>query len=224
MAVALLVAAGVLGYVLGSIPTGVVVCRPLGLDPRKVGSGRTGGTNVQRTAGWVPAILTVLGDVAKGYVAVALASRIVPEPWTGLGMSVAALGAILGHNYSVFLGFAGGAGSSPNLGALAAFSPPIAAIGLAVGAFILFGVRVASLASLSLSLTVVAGLGWQVAQGARPASHLVYAAGQLALVVWALRPNIARLLAGTERRLQMSRGEARGEAAGEAPGEADRHG
>ena len=61
------------GYLLGAIPFGVVVCRPLGKDPRRVGSGRTGGTNVYRTAGAVPAILTVLGDGLKGAAAVWLA-------------------------------------------------------------------------------------------------------------------------------------------------------
>ena len=99
------------GYLLGAIPFGVVVCRPLGKDPRRVGSGRTGGTNVYRTAGAVPAILTVLGDGLKGAAAVWLAIWLVPGAQQPLIVALAALAAILGHNYSVYVGFAGGAGS-----------------------------------------------------------------------------------------------------------------
>lgn len=201
----LIVAAGVAGYFLGSIPTGLVVCLPLGLDPRQVGSGRTGGTNVHRTAGFPFALLTVLGDVAKGFAAVWLARHMVGPTDAELAAAVAALAAILGHNYSVFVGFKGGAGSSPNLGALAAFDPQLAVLGLAVGASVLFGLRIASVASLSLSAVVLAGLAWQVTSAGRDPSHLIYGVGQLVLVAWALRPNLSRLARGEERRVEFGR-------------------
>lgn len=191
------------GYLLGAIPFGVVICRPLGKDPRRVGSGRTGGTNVYRTAGALPAILTVLGDGLKGAAAVWLAARLVPGSAQPLAMALAALAAILGHNYSVYVGFAGGAGSTPNIGAFLALSPnPLWFLGAAVigGLVWKFG-RMASVASLSLSVVLLLSTLWLVYSGQRPPSLLVYGVGQLGLVAWALRPNIQRLLEGREIRV-----------------------
>jgi acyl phosphate:glycerol-3-phosphate acyltransferase len=209
MGPAVTVLAVIIAYLLGSIPFGIVACRALGKDPRSVGSGRTGGTNVYRTAGLGPAILTVAGDILKGYVAVQLAAWLVPghtyPAYAGWAMALAALAAILGHNYSIFAGFRGGAGSTPNIGAAFAYDPILAAIGLAIGAVILFGVRIASLASLALSGVLLVGIGWRVVAGALPPPALVYAVGQLVFVAWALRPNIARLRAGTERRIEFGR-------------------
>ncbi len=198
------------GYVLGSLPSGILVCRPLGKDPRAFGSGRTGGTNVYRTAGLSAAILTVALDVAKGYLAVALAEWLVERSagasWTiaavsPYAMSGAALGAILGHNYSVWAGFKGGAGTSPNLGAVLRLDP-IALVGAALAAGLtLIATRMASVASLVASGSVAALLAARVIRGDLPPGFLLYAIGQLALVVWALRPNLRRLRQGTERRI-----------------------
>ncbi|HQZ70298.1 MAG TPA: glycerol-3-phosphate acyltransferase [Anaerolineae bacterium] len=191
------------GYLLGAIPFGVVVCRPLGKDPRRVGSGRTGGTNVYRTAGAVPAILTVLGDGLKGAAAVWLAIWLVPGAQQPLIVALAALAAILGHNYSVYVGFAGGAGSSPNIGAFLALSPnPLWFLGAAViGGLVWKLGRMASVASLSLSAVLLLSVLWFVYSGQRSPALLVYGVGQLGLVAWALRPNIKRLLAGGEIRV-----------------------
>jgi glycerol-3-phosphate acyltransferase PlsY len=194
-------AAVVLGYLLGSIPVGVVVSRLLaGRDPREVGSGRTGGTNVYRTAGRTAAVLTVLGDVFKGYLAVMLAEALAP-PASAWPVALAALAAIIGHNHSVFLGFTGGAGSTPNLGAFLRLDPVGFLVVLAVDLAVLFGLRFASVASLVNAAGILAWLGWRVITGNLAPAILVYGIGQLALVAWALRPNIARLRAGTERRL-----------------------
>jgi acyl phosphate:glycerol-3-phosphate acyltransferase len=209
MALGLTVLAVAVAYVLGSIPFGIVVYRPLGKDPRAVGSGRTGGTNVYRAAGMPAALLTVAGDILKGYLAVWLAGRVVPGAtygaWSGWAMALAALASILGHNHSLFLRFRGGAGSTPNIGAALAYDPVVSAIGFAIGAAVLFGVRIASLASLVLSAVLLFGLGWRVVAGVLPPSTLVYAVGQALFVAWALRPNIARLRAGTERRIEFGR-------------------
>lgn len=192
-------------YLLGSIPCGVWICRPLGKDPRLVGSGRTGGTNVYRTAGALPALLTVLGDGLKGALAVWAAQRLVPGPGAGhdLAVALAALAAILGHNYSFFAGFAGGAGSTPNIGAFLALSPHWAWFLLAaiLGGLVWKLSRMASVASLTLSATLLVLCIWFVASGQRPPSLLIYALGQLALVTWALRPNLRRLREGREIRV-----------------------
>jgi glycerol-3-phosphate acyltransferase PlsY len=202
MFVGLAVLVVVVAYLLGAVPTGVVICRLYGADPRLVGSGRTGGTNVYRTAGLPAALITVVGDIAKGYVAVLFAQILLGrDPWMPLVASLAALASIIGHNYSVFAGFKGGAGSTPNLGALLAIQPLLAIVGLLAGIAILVTSRMASLASLSVSLAVALGLVVLAATGRLMPLYLVYGIGQAVLLSWALRPNIARLRAGTERRI-----------------------
>ena len=198
-----------------------MVCRPLGKDPRQVGSGRTGGTNVYRTAGLVPAVLTIAGDIAKGWVAVALATWLVPGEGQVLTVALAALAAILGHNHSLFLGFRGGAGATPNIGAVLAIDPVVGLLALAVGAVGLLGVRIAAVATLSVSATILVGLAWRVVSAAGPYASpaiLLYAVGQLALIVWSLRPDIARLRAGTERRITFGRAARDGTDGGAAGG------
>jgi acyl phosphate:glycerol-3-phosphate acyltransferase len=211
----------VLSYLLGSIPVGVVICRPLGKDPRQVGSGRTGGTNVYRTAGLLPALLTIIGDIAKGWLAVALATWLVPGDAQVLTVALAALAAILGHNRSLFLGFRGGAGATPNVGAVLAIDPVVGLAALAVGAVGLLGVRIAAVATLAASATILIGLCWRVVTANGPYASpaiLVYAVGQAALIVWTLRPNIARLRAGTERRITFGRAARAGGDEGESAG------
>ena len=189
-----------LAYLLGSIPFGIVVCKPLGKDPRQVGSGRTGGTNVYRTAGAGAGLLTVLGDVLKGTAAVLLARQLLPATGDAqsLAVALAALAAILGHNYSIYIGFRGGAGSTPNIGALLAIFP-LAFLPAAVLAGAVWKLkRMASVASLTLSGVIFLAMLWLVWSGGASPWMLLYGLGQLALVAWALRPNIARLIAGNE--------------------------
>lgn len=187
-------------YLLGSIPVGILVCKPLGKDPRRVGSGRTGGTNVYRTAGATAGVLTVLGDVLKGTAAVLIAGRLSPTVGDigSLSQTLAALAAILGHNYSIYIGFRGGAGSTPNIGALLALYPMAFAPAAIVAGLVWKSVGMASVASLSLSGMILLAMLWKVYSGSGSPWLLLYGFGQLALVVWALRPNIARLLAGNE--------------------------
>lgn len=212
------IAAG-LGYLLGSLPAGVIVCRMVGKDPRLVGSGRTGGTNVYRTAGLPAASATVALDVLKGAVAAWLGFRMagalpagfaagigvapVSPDWSTawLAASCGALAAIVGHNYSILAGFRGGAGSSPNLGAIFVLDPWVALAGFLASVVMLVGTRIASLASLSLAVIVLVAELWRVAAHAMPPAVLLYSVGQFVLVMWALRPNLARLRAGTERRI-----------------------
>jgi glycerol-3-phosphate acyltransferase PlsY len=195
----------ILAYLLGSLPFGVWICRLGGRDPRSVGSGRTGGTNVYRTSGLVSALATVALDMAKGFVAVEAARRLAAAAGAGAEWAVplAALAAILGHNHSLFAGFRGGAGSTPNVGALVAIDPIVAAVGLAVAGVCMVGIRIASVVSMALSAVILIGLGWRVVDGVAPPQMLAYALGQAALVLWALRPNIERLRQGRELRVRM---------------------
>lgn len=193
-------------YLMGAIPFGVVVCRPFGKDPRSVGSGRTGGTNVYRTLGLPAALLTIALDILKGYLAVQVALWLLPlqtyATAAAVAAALAALAAIVGHNWSVFAGFRGGAGSTPNIGALLAFDPALFLVALAVSTAALLGIRMASVGSLILSATILAGIAWRVVDGALPPATLIYAVGQLVIVTWALRPNLRRLRDGTERRIE----------------------
>lgn len=120
-----------LGYLLGAIPTGVIVARLWhGVSPHRTGSTHTGGLNVLRTTrNWRAAVLTGLVDLALGALAVRLASAWFPSPWAG---PLAGVMAVWGHNYSIFIGLRGGVGFSTIVGALAVISPSAALGGLLV--------------------------------------------------------------------------------------------
>jgi glycerol-3-phosphate acyltransferase PlsY len=195
-----------IGYLVGSIPIGYVVIRLLkGEDLRTHGSGRTGGTNALRAGGLGAGALTMLGDAAKGYVAVMLARLFMGQEAlaTNLGTIAAALaglGAVVGHNWSVYLGFKGGAGTAPNIGASIALWPvsglylaPIVPLGL-------FLIGYASVTSLIIAGMVLVTFVVRAALQADPNWwYAGYAVAAAAAVVWALRPNIKRLRQGTER-------------------------
>lgn len=188
-----------LGYLLGAFPTGYLLVRAFtGVDVRRVGSGRTGGTNVLRSAGPLPALLTILGDGLKGGLAVLLARALCGTP---LALSLAGLAAILGHNYSIFLGWDGGAGTITMIGVALFIQPLVGASAIIVGLATLALSRYASLASIVVNLAILvlyaAGALW----GDMPAVYALYAAAVAAICINELRPNIARLLAGTERKV-----------------------
>lgn len=182
-------------YLIGSIPVGFLVARATGgLDIRGKGSGNIGATNVLRTLGPFPAALTLLGDVAKGYVAVRAAEVIGPEPaWGAAG----ALLAIVGNCWPVFLRFKGGKGVATALGAFLALTPR--AILPAAGVWIVFiaAFRYVSLASILACLALALG-AWLFGY---PQMYTGAAACAAALIVWRHRENVERLLSGTERRL-----------------------
>jgi glycerol-3-phosphate acyltransferase PlsY len=116
-----LILAGAWGYLLGSVPTGVLVCRVMRApDPRQDGSGHTGGLNVGRSAGFVGGALTAVIDTLLGLGAVAVALLLTGNPWAATAAGVMA---VAGHNWSLFLRFEGGIGLSTLLGAMLAFAP-----------------------------------------------------------------------------------------------------
>jgi glycerol-3-phosphate acyltransferase PlsY len=193
-----LVVAVAIGYVLGSFPAGYLLGRLWGINVLEMGSGRTGGTNLLRSAGVVPALLTGALDMGKGALAVWLAGQVTAYPAAEV---LAGAAAILGHNHSVFLRFRGGAGVGTSLGALAAIYPP-AAVGLLALLFLVIAVtRYASIASLTVATlmpVVLLGLG---VTGRLPLTYVLYGLLAWAIVVAAHKGNIRRLLAGTERRV-----------------------
>ena len=187
------------GYLLGAFPTGYLACRLwCGIDIRQIGSGRTGGTNVLRSAGWGPAVLTVLGDAGKGYLAVALAKMLIASRAAAV---VAGLAAVIGHNHSIFLGGMGGAGSMTNTGVLLALSPLVAVTSGLTSVAVLVISRIASLGSITLALLTPlllwAGSRW----GGLPAEYIAYGIFSSALTLYQLRPNIKRLIEGCERKI-----------------------
>ena len=191
----LLAAAG-LAYLIGAIPVGYLVGRAFGIgDIRRHGSGTIGATNVLRTAGWLPAVLTLVGDVAKGAAAVTLGAMVATSDERGAAASATA--AIVGNCWSIFLGFRGGKGVATGLGAflvLVSWAVPPAAL---VWLVVVVTFRYVSLASVTSAACVPLGA---LALGYPRASVIACAVGA-ASVVARHRDNLARLRAGTERRL-----------------------
>jgi len=190
---AALILTALLGYLLGSVPFGVVITRALGLgDLRGIGSGNIGATNVLRTGNKAAALATLLLDGAKGAAAVLIARALAGED----AAQVAGLGAFLGHLFPVWLGFRGGKGVATFLGTVLALAWPV---GLAACAT--WGLTAAISRISSLSALVAAGLAaiWAALLGHGELTALIVI---LATLVFARHlPNIARLRAGTEPRI-----------------------
>jgi glycerol-3-phosphate acyltransferase PlsY len=181
-----------LGYLLGSVPTGLVVVRALtGTDIRRAGSGNIGTVNVLRAAGWAAAAAVLALDVAKGGLSVLLA-RAAGQP---VPVQVAAgVAAVAGHNWSVFLRLQGGKGVATSLGVLGALSPPAAAVAVVVWAAVVAATRYASAGSLA----ALAAAAVMLSVRREPLPHLVAGALLAGLALWRHRANLARLRAGTE--------------------------
>lgn len=185
-------------YILGSFPTGYLLGRLWGVNVLERGSGRTGGTNVFRTAGAMPALLTGALDIGKGALAVWLAGQLAGN---SMAEVLAGVAVVSGHNHSVFLGFRGGAGVGTSLGALAAICPP-AALGLVVLLLAIIAItRYASIGSLIVTTLMPIILLVLGVVGMLPLTYLLYGLLAWAIIVYAHRPNILRLMQGNERRL-----------------------
>lgn len=196
-----LLVVALVGYLIGSIPNGYLLGRALGVDPRSTGSGKMGATNVFRTMGPKASAAVLLGDMAKGAAAVALAQVVFQGALEA--QVVAGVAAIIGHVLPVFVGFRGGRGVATALGAMLVISPLVGAVAMVTGLVVIACSKVASLGSLlgaGLALAVIAVL---VASRLEPPLALVYCG--LASLILALthRDNIQRLMSGTERKLQI---------------------
>jgi glycerol-3-phosphate acyltransferase PlsY len=196
-----------LGYVLGSIPSGLIIVKlKTGKDIRQVESGRTGGTNAMRAAGFWAGLGTALSDIFKGALAVWIAQYFSTSEWVHI---LAPIGAILGHNYSLFLPewdengkfkrLRGGAGGAPALGGAVGLWPPAFFIVFSLGALVFFTLGYASITTMSVALTAIVVFSVRAMLGLSPWSYVAYGVIAEVLLIWALRPNIAKLLNGTER-------------------------
>ena len=215
-----------IGYLIGSIPTGLIVGRiTRGIDVRDYGSGVTGATNVIRTSGWKAGVVVILADIAKGvapvYVglAIARAADISPHDDRAWVAAAGALAAVCGHIWPMFAGFRGGRAVATGYGAALAMNPLAAVALIPVAALLVGAVRIMSVMSIGMAPLLAVVFVVLAVLDISPAAWAAYACAAAALIVWKHRPNIERLLAGTEPRL--GRGGARRDEAA-APGEAPR--
>ncbi len=198
------VGAAVIGaYLLGAVSFSYVIVRVLhGIDIRTVGSGNAGATNVLRTAGRAPALLALLLDVGKGAAAVGLLRSLGAGPAT---VALAAVAAVLGHIYPIWMGFRGGKGVATALGTLALLVPrPTLLLGavfvvlVAIFRYVSLG-SVAAAAAAPLAVWLGWRLGWVPDEALRPFLGATAVIG--AVIVLKHRENLQRLARGTESRL-----------------------
>lgn len=181
-------------YLFGAVPVGVLVARTYGIDIQKVGSGNTGATNILRSAGWGPALVVFTFDAFKGGLAVLVAQAFEVPNWE---IVLVALAAVLGHNYSVFLGFRGGKGVATSLGTIFVIDPGLGAAVFAIGVLTVLVTRFVSAGS------VVGGASSVILAVAmnRFDYRLVISAGLALLIAAKHRENLARMYDGGERRV-----------------------
>lgn len=212
MMIAEFIAVVVIAYLLGSIPFGLIIGKlKSGIDIREYGSGKTGATNVMRTAGTKLGVLTLVLDVAKASAAVMLAKVIidggiltiggVSVHWQHIAQVVAGSVAVAGHNWPVFARFRGGRGVTAYFGTLFVIFPPASILGaevLAIAALRSRHMSVGSLlgASATLCLMIPLTIAYDF-----PPIYLIYGLAVVALLVYQHQDNIKRLKQGTERRL-----------------------
>lgn len=195
-------------YLIGSVPIGLLLVRvSTGKDVRQIGSGRIGGTNTLRAAGpWV-ALLTVLADLGKGFLAVWLTRVVIGTQGIAspLVESLAGLMAMVGHNYSIFIGFKGGAGTMTTGGGALALWPWNAPILIPIGVGVIALTSHASVGSITVAVLIPIIYAVRALAGYGPWEHLIHGIGTMVLTLLALRPNIQRLWEGRERRVVISK-------------------
>jgi glycerol-3-phosphate acyltransferase PlsY len=185
----------VLGYLLGSVPFAVIVSRAFRLaDPRSFGSGNPGATNVLRSGSKAAAALTLIGDAAKGWLAMFIATKV------GAGdtaIAVAGLAAFLGHVFPFTLGFKGGKGVATALGVLLGFSGALAGLTAAVWFGVVVLTRYSSLAALAAAAAAPFLTAWLL----HSTETTVVVGLMCAVLIYRHKSNIGKLLAGTESRI-----------------------
>ena len=198
-----LLAITLVAYLIGSISFAVIVSRVFALpDPRSYGSGNPGATNVLRSGRRSAAALTLLGDIAKGWLAVFLARSVADGGMIEITESAAAMAVVVGHAYPLFHRFQGGKGVATVLGVLAGLNLYLAGGAIATWMIIAFFFRISSLASLISA--VFAPVFCYLLYGLHPFTAAVAAIA--VLVIYRHKANIRNLLAGTEARIGSARG------------------
>lgn len=201
-----------LGYLLGSIPFGLIIVKlKTGKDIRTVESGRTGGTNALRAAGFWAGLGTAMMDILKSAIAVWIAQALTSSEWVH---ALAPVGAILGHNYSLFLPefdekgkfkrLRGGAGGGPAAGGALGLWTIAGLIVIPVGALVFFGLGYASVTTISVGLTAIVVFAIRAWLGYSPWIYVLYGVLAEILLLWALRPNLKKLINGSERVVSIS--------------------
>ena len=190
-----LLVSAVLGYLLGSVPFAVIVSRVFRLaDPRSFGSGNPGATNVLRSGSKAAALLTLLGDAAKGWLAMFITAKV------GAGetaIAVAGLAAFLGHVFPFTLGFRGGKGVATALGVLLGLSGALAGISAGVWLTVVVFTRYSSLAALAAAVAAPILAWWLLGK----IEITVVVAVMCAVLIYRHKSNIRKLLAGSEGRI-----------------------
>ena len=200
-------AAVTIAYLLGSLPMGVFAARLVkGVEIREIGSGRTGATNAYRAAGPWGAAITSAGDIFKGVVAVWLARFLMmlapTNGWSPWIVTLAGIADVVGHNYSIFLRFKGGAGTVTTIGVLAAMNPWVASAITVIGMAAIGISRMASIGSITVAVLMSFALVISAALRATPWAYVLFGIAAGALTILALRPNIGRILTKQERELK----------------------
>ena len=189
----------VIWYFLGNISTGLLIGKLTAqIDIRQHGSGNAGTTNVMRTLGWVPSLLTLAGDVLKAVLAVVIGRAIAGE----IGWIVGAVAVLLGHNWPVLFGFKGGKGMACSLGIILATEPLFALTVLAVQVLVLVITRYMSVASLTTSVLYPVLV---ICFHASDTPYVVFSILAACLAIFCHRSNISRLIHHTENRLDFSK-------------------
>ncbi len=185
----------VLGYLLGTIPTGYLISRWRGVDIRSVGSGNIGATNVLRSVGPFAALVVVVVDPLKGVLAVALPTYLGMDEWT---VAATALATVVGNTFNVLLRFRGGKGVATTFGVFLVVDPAVALLAALLFAITLWTGRFVSLASV---VAVCSGPLMLLARGEAPLPKMLLAFALASLILWSHRANIEQLRSGSERRI-----------------------
>ncbi len=200
-----------IGYFLGAVPFGLILGKLVrGIDIREYGSGNIGFTNVLRNVGKKAGAVTLVCDIAKGAIPTLLATVIVGDNTTDIGsltlddqgaQVIAAVSAVIGHNWSIYLKFRGGKGVDTSLGGLIAMTPLVGVACLIIGVAIMAITRYVSVGSMLGGMIGAVILTPLVITGHEPVEYLVYAVIVALLILVRHKDNIQNLRAGTERKI-----------------------
>ena len=192
----------VAGYLLGCVSTGLIAGRAFAkMDIRTKGSGNAGATNMLRTLGWVPSVLTLAGDCLKGVLGALIGRYVGGEA----GMLAGGLFAVLGHDFNAFLGFRGGKGIATSLGITIVICPAVAPWLVVIVLGLLPFIRIMSVCSLIATVSYPLLFWLLLPEGANLALYMAFAVLMAVLSAFCHRSNIARLIRGEENRLDFGK-------------------